>query len=700
MNLEEILAMIREGRTPDLTVRSIAMRASSADQKTRTVDATMATENPVRVFDMRAFRFVNEVLVIEGRQFPEQVPLLDSHQRSSVDDQLGSTRSIRVEGKNLVGTRHFAADDKSVRTFEKIRDGHITDGSVGYAVAGFRDLKPGESFDHAGRNYLNSSQEVLRISYDWRLAEDSIVPIGADAAAKMRSAYEAAESQRAAAADPAPVTDPPVKPAVKIPGENTRTTPTPPAGKGTTMFKEWLKARGLDFDTLTEAQRAQFKADYDAAQAIESERAAHAVTVLRSGLVETARGYGVELTAADLEAEKVTDEARGLKLIMTRKATAEKQEPGETGVQVVNDAEDKKRAAALDGLLSVGGHVTEKDKDQGMRRGSPLQILREFIGQHSFRMDAHALACFAGRFQMDQVQFRGANQAASSFSNVLGNYVDKLVMDGYRNAVATHAQWTKKRRASDFKTIVSAAVLTGLLKEQGAPGVPGEEMQTAEKSYSAALGLFHATLSITYQMWRNDDLGEFSDAAARFGEAAKLTEDREVYKLLLAQDYTGKTKTGAAVYDSTTDTFQFDVMDDFIGQVEGRMITVGTDVRPLGHLMDTILAPPTRGQQLRVAAGIAAGTNLGGIVQRNDSGRRVIVSPWLASSSLTNYSADDYYGFPAALSPIVAVNDSLQPEPRTLEISAGATPDRNWYGFHNFRAAVHTLDGTEKGDWS
>lgn len=170
----------------DLTVRTYQVRAESANREARTVEATIATDEPVWVFDMREWEMVREILVMGGLEAPDQVPLLDNHNRNSNEDVLGSTRSIKVEGGQLAAVNHFASDERSQRTFDKVADGHIRDNSVGYQVLEVSYLEPGESAVIDGKTY-SAGSDRLRLARRWRLLENSITPIGADPAAKMRS---------------------------------------------------------------------------------------------------------------------------------------------------------------------------------------------------------------------------------------------------------------------------------------------------------------------------------------------------------------------------------------------------------------------------------------------------------------------------------------------------------------------------------
>jgi hypothetical protein len=148
----------------------------------RQVHVVMATENPVRVYDWER-GIVNEVLLMSGASYPAQVPLLDSHDRGSVETVLGSVSGITVQGPELVGLVEFSAVLRAQDAMTKVQEGHLTDFSVGYAVEESVWIPEGQSQTVDGRNF----QGPVKVATKWTVKELSITPIGADSQAKARS---------------------------------------------------------------------------------------------------------------------------------------------------------------------------------------------------------------------------------------------------------------------------------------------------------------------------------------------------------------------------------------------------------------------------------------------------------------------------------------------------------------------------------
>jgi hypothetical protein len=153
--------------------------------ETRSVTATIATGQPVEVYDFDEMRHIQEILLMSGGSWPEnsQVPLCDCHQRSSTKNVLGSCRNIRIEGDQLLSDLYFSDDIAGKSVEKKYRDGHLTDLSVGAAILEFTDVSDGESAKIDGKTYRGPCRVITK----WKLFEVSAVPVGADNKATTRS---------------------------------------------------------------------------------------------------------------------------------------------------------------------------------------------------------------------------------------------------------------------------------------------------------------------------------------------------------------------------------------------------------------------------------------------------------------------------------------------------------------------------------
>ncbi len=154
------------------------------DDQAQKVRVVAATENPVRIWDWEKKEVIEEVLLLDGVVLPEgnRVPLLDSHNRYSVSGVLGSARNFGVNGNALECDVVFSETGLGKETAIKVREGHLTDFSVGYESIESVWASPDETKSVGGRVFLGP----LKVTTRWKLKELSITPIGADESAKVR----------------------------------------------------------------------------------------------------------------------------------------------------------------------------------------------------------------------------------------------------------------------------------------------------------------------------------------------------------------------------------------------------------------------------------------------------------------------------------------------------------------------------------
>ena len=164
---------------------SRSLSPSSLDEKERSVEFVASTENRVSVFDWESWGPIDEILLMSGCQVPKRgaVPFLDSHSRYSIKDVVGSFKDFRVENGELLGRAYFSTVQEAQKAFTLVREGHLTDVSVGYEINEYRTLKDDEVFEHEGKEYTGP----LRLVTSWELFEVSLCPIGADSNAKARN---------------------------------------------------------------------------------------------------------------------------------------------------------------------------------------------------------------------------------------------------------------------------------------------------------------------------------------------------------------------------------------------------------------------------------------------------------------------------------------------------------------------------------
>lgn len=156
-----------------ILTRSLTIAPSSFDPETREFEAVASTGADRVLLDGQRRQYVErlDLSAVDPAALVGK-PVLDGHRQSGSENVVGVIIAARREGNDIVVRVRLSAapDVESVRT--KIAEGVLTDVSIGYGVS-----KRTES--------LENGKRVVTIRP--KIVELSVVPIGADESAKIRS---------------------------------------------------------------------------------------------------------------------------------------------------------------------------------------------------------------------------------------------------------------------------------------------------------------------------------------------------------------------------------------------------------------------------------------------------------------------------------------------------------------------------------
>ncbi|QTA87937.1 HK97 family phage prohead protease [Desulfonema magnum] len=171
---------------PLLTTRRLdtPVTPASFDDKTRSVKVIAATERPILRHDPEYDIFINMISLVSGVRLPPsgQVPLLDSHNWTSVSSVLGSVRNFEVRDQMLVCDVFFSGTADGREAAQKVREGHLTDFSVSFEwVLKDSYVIPEGKTENVNGQTVPGPTRIIKV---WYLLELSITPIGANEDAK------------------------------------------------------------------------------------------------------------------------------------------------------------------------------------------------------------------------------------------------------------------------------------------------------------------------------------------------------------------------------------------------------------------------------------------------------------------------------------------------------------------------------------
>jgi hypothetical protein len=532
----------------ELNFRALPVRADTVDEENKSVQATLTTEKPTPMFDWERWEIVPEILRMDGmRSIPRnQVPLLDSHNRWSVNDQIGSVREIEQEEGQLAGTLLFSKSAAEI--FDKVREGHLTDVSVGYRINKQHHVPKGETATVKGQEYTGP----VNIVTDWTLKEASLTPIGADEQAKLRG-YD------------------PTIPLDDVPDEEMKMDPKLRArcvaagmdeGLDDAASMDWLNANQ---EKLFETKAAPVasptaKEIADELQARDQERQAKAAAFRKEvdDLIELA--FGKEATGLDefrTECYDCNDLMAARQKVMDRRDQGPPVQPG----YQINLATDQPQDAlqsdvgtafllrALHGAgLSkdaVDKAAPEKERGKGwetFRHASMLDMARECLiaeGYNVRGMSSERVAKAAlGFYRQAGLQSRAGAMGyhtTGNFANLTRDAVNKSMAIAYQEAPATwRACMRQGDSVPDFKTIhrvqLGAVPNLPIWPDNTVP----EESSFADQDTPYAVEAYSTKVSFSWRLVVNDDMSALSRVPAMLGRAAARTVNAKAWAQITA----------------------------------------------------------------------------------------------------------------------------------------------------------------------
>ncbi len=647
----------------DLTTRAYRLNLDSIDLDGRSIEAVIATAARCMVVDWERWEVIEEILVMKGVRVPAngQVPLVDTHDRSTIQKMAGSARDIRVDGDKLIARNFYSSSSVAEHAWTLTREGHLTDNSIGYRVSNSVMIPKGERAKVGGVEYEAGPMHNLRISLEWEVRENSLCPIGADQAAKHRQD-------------------------ASLENRNLKNR------KGSTMnkFDSWLLKRGIAkaaYDKLGEQERTTLRADFDAEVARAAEEAAElqrtqeaeaeakrtaAATATATAVadiaavttqVETALAKERERSAAirtecgdDMDSAVVdkfiadgtsVDEVRAAVLTHIRTArTANVNAPA-----IIIGSGDFDRTLLVDAMcLRAGYEDIILGETGGEERAGRAERYRDLNTVDLCRM---AIQLDGGSIPTSRDEMLRAAFSTASLPAILGALVNKSALKGYNAAPATWKEWCNIGSVPDFKTVTRARLTdTGDLLEVGNSGEIKHGGATDEKE-QFNIATFAKLMSITRTNIINDDMGAFTKTPNRLGVRAMMLIAKLVYTHLMANGNMDDSialfhashsnlLTSAALAEATLTAAlaAFEKQTDKDGQP--------IDVAPAYILVPSDLHGTAKGLllsdfMLMAQAGTTDANVTKGNANVNKGALKIVSESRLGNASYTGYSATSWY---------------------------------------------------------
>jgi hypothetical protein len=542
-----MLPKTQKADQPALNYRSapLTRRAdgpSTLDEKTRSVEVVMTTEDPARIYDWER-GIINEVLLMSGAQMPanNQLVLLDTHSRYETANIIGSARDLRLDGPQMIGRAFYSTAPEAESPWIKTREGHLTDYSIGYRVDEAVWVPEGKSTIIEGRVFNGPVQVATK----WTPRELSAVPIGADQNAKAR-----AEINQPLTSKEESNMDPKIRAMLETKG-----LPATATDEEALAFMAKLEVK-QETQTETEQERSAKE------EKIRAEATGKALERIREIDALCAK-YDVQDMARELiiSGKDLIDAQRAVLDAIVDKS--KKENPGAGVIIPGADGREKFRAVAEQAL----------ELRAGMKIIKPVHGAEDWIGRHLVEVARECLRVAGVNCRGTNKEIVGRALTSSDFPYILANLATKSMQQGWDTAQETWPIWTGEGSVSDFKTYSD----NGLSELDDLEEIPdsgeikmGNFAEKAPETYKIVS--YGKKFKVTRVMIINDDLRAFTELPAKRTEAANRKVGDVVYALLTAN---GNMGDGHAIFDATNHS------NDAVSGVKG---VVGTTTIAAGIL--------------------------------------------------------------------------------------------------------------------
>ena len=545
-NRDEFLTLREEPQERDITTRSFAVRADSVDEKNRSVEAIIATEDAVAVFDMRSWDIIDEVLRMDGAQLPSQVPLLANHDRYSLDSVYGSTRSFTTGEREIVGRLFFAEGDPDAeRAWNKVKQKHIDAVSAGYRAVEYTDIDPGQSAVVKGRSYT-AGQRRLRVTTRWELREVSLVPIGADKRSRIRSESNHQNKETA-----------PMNPKLKaflvslgLRAEATDQEANDFYSKLGTADKARADAAAAATDTQRSEPPAQPAAPPATAPVAPAADAARTAALEEGARAERDRVRQItDLAGVDVPADvrtRAINEGWDVNRASREFLTAVRGSRGPDGeAQRVpaqhsrsHDADVTVRSLSAGLAISLGLDPLRVRSHDGRRHGTVFTAQEAELGERLSRLSAVDLCreCVlidSGRNIRDYEDAVRAAVSGASFTNIFSTSVYARLIAGWEKVADTTGGWCDEEDVANFMTQEDISVTASARPEKLPRGDTAKHATATDSKETYRIARFAKQFVVDEQDMIDDRLSAIMRMPLEMGEQCRELRPNLVYNTIL-----------------------------------------------------------------------------------------------------------------------------------------------------------------------
>ena len=471
---------------------------SSINEEDRTFEVTWTTGSKGLRNDWIKGKWYEELEVTDKavrlNRLNSGAPLLDSHRAYGVGSVIGVIEKGWIYSGEGKATIRLSKRDELSTVWSDIKDKILRNVSVAYVI---HKLVKQPSTDGEDEDTPPTYRAV-----DWEPMEISLVPIGFDAGAQIRSKDKESSI-----------------PVVVVDDTDTNTKEDAMADKAQEQKEANRSSEPKAAAHVTEAPKVDMDALKREAIAVERQR----MTDIRKAcsMARIAPEFADKLCASDVS----IDEARSHIIDALAERDMESDTRSHVRVEAGSLDENMTRLRGIENALLHRHDSSEHELEEHGKRFNGLTLID--IGRSL--LDAKGVSTVGlGRAEIAQRSLH----STSDFAKVIEGVANKTLRKGYAESPKTFTDVVRVREVSDFRTITSAQIAeTPDLERVNEAGEYTYGTLT-ESSEHYKLQKYGKIIAVTREVILNDDLGVFADLPRRFAAAAARKESDVVWSIL------------------------------------------------------------------------------------------------------------------------------------------------------------------------
>jgi hypothetical protein len=558
-----------------MILRMVTVRAETANDSDKSMEVVIASENPVERFDEDRGQVVREILSMDGlklRGGKNKLPIVDSHDRSTIRNVLGSVQNLHIDGTELVGDAKFARDAASQDAYWKLKDGHVDDFSITATPNEVEHIQRGEQ----GIFRESEIHGPADIVTNWTPTDASLVAVGADETSTKRGVLLRSYTDLKRKGQPMTEDQRAALIGRGMPDE-LETDKDALDWMIQNMAEEEEKPED-DIENECDGEECEDEKPEDDIEKMdgEEEEEEESKAVARALKNDASRRKEIRSLCKQAKitrafADKLCNDPK-ITLPIARKKVLNKMVSrstplGSGRIEVGSSGFDRQTSAMRDGLIirAMGAIAPQRDRSGGLvERKSPfangkpaagaqdfasmgmLRMAEEILrsgGANTTRMTPQQIAlCAMGHPKTLQrmahngyIRRDDAWHTTGTFTNLMLDAQNKTLLAGYEEADFTWGIWARQAPSvADFRTINRIK-----FSEAPDPSVVPEgnkypEGKTSDEKESYTVEKYGEIFSVTWETIVGDDLDALSRIPQMHGAACRRKQNKVVYANLTA----------------------------------------------------------------------------------------------------------------------------------------------------------------------